>query len=238
MQKLRLDIWSDIVCPWCYIGKRHLEQALVTFEHAADVEIVWHAFELDPDAPKLRTDGLDQLERLSKKYGVPVAQAQQMIDRMVNAGKDAGLDLRLHEAKSGNTFDAHRLLHWAQDQGKQGELKERLLRGYMTEAKAIGDHEVLVELAHDIGLDETEARAVLSSASYASEVRQDEATAKELGISGVPFFVMAGKLGISGAQPAELLQGALAKAWPIAQSERPPLEPYAEGATCGRQGCD
>ncbi|CAN5561828.1 protein disulfide isomerase FrnE [soil metagenome] len=238
MQKLRLDIWSDIVCPWCYIGKRHLEQALATFEHDADVEVVWHAFELDPSAPKVRTDGFEAVERLSKKYGVSVAEGQQMIDRVINAGKSAGLDLRLHEAKSGNTFDAHRLLHWAHDQGKQGVLKERLLRGYMTEAKAIGDHEVLVELAQDVGLDEAAARAVLASDQYATEVRQDEATAKELGINGVPFFVMAGKLGISGAQPAEVLKGALAKAWSIAQSERPQLEPYADGAACGPQGCD
>ena len=234
--RLQVEVWSDIACPWCYIGKRHLEQALATFEHAREVEVVWHAFELDPTAPRLRTDGLRDVERISKKYGVPVAQAQQMIDRVVSSGKTAGLDLRLSEAKSGNTFDAHRLLHWAHALGKQGVLTERLMSGYMTEGRAIGDHEVLVQLATDVGLDAVDAAAVLASDRYAREVREDEAAAKQLGISGVPFFVMGGKLGVSGAQPAEVLRGVLDKAWLGQQTDQPAAHPA--GAACSPDGAD
>jgi len=234
VQKLRLDIWSDIACPWCYIGKRHLEQALESFEHKDDVEIVWRAFELDPSAPKQRTDSASNVERLAKKYRVPEAQAQQMVDRVIGAGASAGLDLRLHDSKSSNTFDAHRLLHWALEHGKQDALKERIMRAYMTEGALISDHDVLAALAKDVGLDEAEARTVLGSDRYASDVRGDEQLARDLGISGVPFFVLANKIGVSGAQPVETMKQVLAKAW----AERPQLEPFAEGAACGPDGCD
>jgi predicted DsbA family dithiol-disulfide isomerase len=233
VQKLQVDIWSDIACPWCYIGKRHLEQALATFEHAADVEIRWRAFELDPAAPRVRDGSQTYAERLAKKYGVSAAQGQQMIDRVVGAGAKAGLAFRYDLVKSGNTFDAHRLLHWAHEEGKQGELKERMLRGYMTEGAAIGEPEVLATLAADVGLDAAEAHAILAGDRYTTEVRADEALARELGISGVPFFVMAGRIGISGAQPAEVLSSALAKAW-----TEPAVERSADGAACGPDGCD
>ncbi|MEO8698769.1 MAG: DsbA family oxidoreductase [Kofleriaceae bacterium] len=221
MQKLQLDIWSDIACPWCYIGKRHLEQALSTFEHAADVEIHWHAFELDPSAPRIRDSSQTYAERISKKYGVSTAQGQQMIDRVIGTAEKSGLQFRYDVIKPGNTFDAHRLLHWAHGQGRQGELKERLLRGYMTEGAAIGDPDVLVTLAAEAGLDATEARAILDGDRYTAEVRSDERLAQELGITGVPFFVMAGRIGVSGAQPAEVLRDALAKAWTEHASANP-----------------
>jgi len=237
VQKLQLDIWSDIACPWCYIGKRHLEQALATFEHAADVEIHWRAFELDPSAPRVGDRVQSYAERIAKKYGVPVAQGQQMIDRVIGAGAKAGLPFRYDLVTPGNTFDAHRLLHWAHELGKQGELKERMLRGYMTEGAAIGDRDVLVQLAADVGLDAGEARTVLETERYTEAVRADEDLARELGISGVPFFVMAGKIGVSGAQPAELLRDALDKAW-ADHVAKPKLETFAEGAACGPDGCD
>lgn len=232
MQKLRVDIWSDIACPWCYIGKRHLEQALATFEHKDDVEIVWRAFELDPSAPKLR-EAVPNAERLAQKYNVTVEQAHVMMERVIAAGKRAGLDMKLHESKSGNTFDAHRLLHWAGTLGKQDAMKERLMRAYQSEGAVISNPDVLVGLAADIGLDATEARAILDSDRYASDVRGDEQLARELGISGVPFFVLAGKLGVSGAQPVETMKQVLAKAW----AERPQLEQVADGAACGPDGC-
>jgi predicted DsbA family dithiol-disulfide isomerase len=234
VQKLRLDIWSDIACPWCYIGKRHLEQALASFEHKDDVEIVWRAFELDPSAPKQRSDSGSNVERLAKKYRVPEAQAQLMVDRVIGAGATAGLDLKLHDTKSGNTFDAHRMLHWALEHGKQDALKERIMRAYMTEGALISDPDVLVALAKEVGLDEAEARAVVESDRYTADVRGDEQLARELGITGVPFFVLANKIGVSGAQPVETLKQALAKAW----AERPQLEHFAEGAACGPDGCD
>jgi predicted DsbA family dithiol-disulfide isomerase len=233
VQKLQLDIWSDIACPWCYIGKRHLEQALATFDHAAEVEIVWHAFELDPSAPRVRDSSQSYAERIAKKYGVTPAQGEEMIQRVVGAGARAGLGFRYDQVKSGNTFDAHRLLHWAHELGVQGELKERMLRGYMIEGVAIGEPEALVALAADVGLDAAEARAILAGDRYAKEVRADERRAHELGIGGVPFFVMAGRIGVSGAQPAEVLKAALDKAW----AEQPALETVAEGAACGPDGC-
>jgi predicted DsbA family dithiol-disulfide isomerase len=234
VQKLRLDIWSDIACPWCYIGKRHLEQALDGFEHKADVEIVWRAYELDPTAPKQRKDVTSNVERLAKKYRVPEAQAITMIDRVISAGQAAGLELKLHETKSGNTFDAHRMLHWALEHCKQDALKERMLKAYMTEGVVISDPEVLIALAKDVGLDETEARAVVESDRYTADVRADEKLAGELGITGVPFFVLANKIGVSGAQPVETMKLVLQKAW----AERPQLEQLAEGAACGPDGCD
>jgi predicted DsbA family dithiol-disulfide isomerase len=232
-QKLQIDVWSDIACPWCYIGKRHLEQALATFDHKDEVEIVWRAFELDPTAPKVR-EAIPNVERLAQKYRVSPEQARAMMDRVITAGKGAGLELKLHDSKSGNTFDAHRLLHWAHELGKQDALKERMMRAYQTEGQVISDPDVLVRLATEIGLDETEARAVVTSDRYAANVRADEKLAQELGITGVPFFVLAGKLGVSGAQPVEVMKQVLAKAW----ADRPQLETFAEGAACGPEGCD
>jgi len=173
VQKLRIDVWSDIACPWCYIGKRHLEQALDSFEHKDDVEIVWRAFELDPSAPKLR-EPVPNAERLAQKYRVTVEQAHAMMARVIDAGKKAGLDMKLHDSKSGNTFDAHRLLHWAGTLGKQDAMKERLMRAYQSEGAVISNLDVLVGLAAEIGLDATEACVVLDSDRYASDVRGDE----------------------------------------------------------------
>lgn len=233
MQKLQLDIWSDIACPWCYIGKRHLEEALATFEHADAVELRWRAFELDPNAPRVRDSSETYVERIAKKYGVPAAQGELMLARVIDTGARAGLAFDYDMIKPGNTFDAHRLLHWAHELGKQDALKERFLRGYMTEGAAIGERDVLVRLAEEAGLEAEAARAVLESGRYTDEVRADEQLARELGIRGVPFFVMGGRLGVSGAQPAEALHDALVTAW----AELPATE-VADGAACGPDGCD
>ncbi|HET7504530.1 MAG TPA: DsbA family oxidoreductase [Kofleriaceae bacterium] len=236
MAKLRIDIWSDIACPWCYVGKRRLEQALDRFQHRADTEIVWRAFELDPAAPWILDTSQSYAERLARKYGTQPREAQAMIDRMVDTAAKDGLDLRFDHIRPGNTFDAHRLLHLAHDRGTQDAVKERLLRAYLTEGQPIGDPDVLATCAREAGLDEPEVRAVLEGDRYATEVRKDEALARELGITGVPFFVLAGRLGVSGAQPADVLLGALERAW--SELHRPELERFAEGATCGPDGCD
>jgi predicted DsbA family dithiol-disulfide isomerase len=234
VSKLHVDIWSDIACPWCYVGKRHLEQALQRFEHRDDVEVVWRAFELDPAAPRIRDASQSYAERLAKKYGTQTPQAQAMIDRMVDTAARDGLELRFDHIRPGNTFDAHRLLHLAGDRGVQDALKERLLRAYLTEGQPIGDREVLASAAREVGVDEQEARDVLDGDRYAAEVRRDEAIARELGISGVPFFVIGGRFGVSGAQPADVLLGALQRAW----SEIPQPADVVEGAACGPDGCD
>ncbi|HMG24952.1 MAG TPA: DsbA family oxidoreductase [Kofleriaceae bacterium] len=236
MAKLRIDIWSDIACPWCYVGKRRLEAALAQFAHAGEVEIAWRAFELDPAAPRVRDATQSYAERLGSKYGASPAQAQGMIDRMVATAASDGIAMRFDHIRPGNTFDAHRLLHLAHERGAQGALKERLLRAYLTEGEAIGEPEVLARLAREVGLDGGEVDELLAGDRCAVEVRQDEAMARELGISGVPFFVLAGRLGVSGAQPVEVLHSALERAW--SELRAPDIEPIAEGAVCGPDGCD
>ena len=236
MAKLRIDIWSDIACPWCYVGKRHLEQALARFAHKDDVAIVWRAFELDTSAPRIRDTSQGYVERLAAKYRVPQPQAQAMIDRMVDTAAQDGLALRFDHIRPGNTFHAHRLIHLAHDRGNQDALKERLLRAYLTEGQAIGEPDVLRSLAREVGLDGQEVDDVLGGDRYTSEVRQDEALARELGITGVPFFVLAGRLGVSGAQPVDVLLGALGRAW--SELDQPGLEQVVEGAACGPDGCD
>ncbi|HEX3766405.1 MAG TPA: DsbA family oxidoreductase [Kofleriaceae bacterium] len=238
MAKLRIDIWSDIACPWCYVGKRHLEQALGRFPHRDEVEIVWRAFELDPSAPRVRDTQQSYAERLARKYGTTPVQAQAMIDRMVDTAAGDGLALRFDHIRPGNTFDAHRLLHLAHERGMQDALKERLLRAYLTEGQAIGEPEVLAPLAREVGLDEREVADLLAGDRFAAEVRQDEALARELGITGVPFFVLAGRLGVSGAQPADVLLGALDRAWTELRPDIPDIAPIVEGAVCGPDGCD
>lgn len=236
MAKLRIDIWSDIACPWCYVGKRRLEQALARFPHRAEVDIVWRAFELDPSAPRVRDPEQSYAERLARKYGTTPPQAQAMIDRMVDTAAGDGLTMRFDHIRPGNTFDAHRLLHLAHLRGLQDALKERLFRAYLTEGQAIGEPGVLAPLAIEVGLPADEVTELLAGDLHAADVRKDEALARELGISGVPFFVLAGRLGVSGAQPADVLLGALERAW--TEFRTPEIVPIVEGAVCGPDGCD
>jgi len=234
MKKLRIDVWSDIACPWCYVGKRRREAALEKFPHRDEVEVVWRAFELDPSAPAERPTDVGYAERLAKKYGTSVKEAQGMIARMTEVAAGDGLDFHFEKIRPGNTFNAHRVLHLAGERGKQDAVKERYLLAYMTEGAPIGDTETLIRLAAEAGLDADEVRATLASDSYAQAVREDEDEARQLGISGVPFFVLATRLAVSGAQPAELLLRALTQAWKEIDA-RP--EVFAEGAVCGPDGC-
>jgi predicted DsbA family dithiol-disulfide isomerase len=208
---MKVEIWSDVVCPWCYIGKRRFEAALARFDHRDDVEVVWRSFELDPGAPAVREGSY--AGRLAAKYGVPVTEAQAMIDRMTGAAAGTGLAFRFDIARPGNTFDAHRLLHLALDRGVQDAAKERLLAAAFTEGLPIGDRDTLVHLGADAGLDATEVRAVLEGDTYGAEVRRDEREAAELGIHGVPFFVVDRRYAVSGAQAPEVLLAMLDQAW-------------------------
>jgi predicted DsbA family dithiol-disulfide isomerase len=236
MSKLRVDIWSDIACPWCFVGKRRLEAALSRLPPGErdQVEVVWRAFELDPSAPRERDRSESYAERLSKKYGSPLAQARARIESMTQTAKADGLDFDFERIRPGNTFDAHRLVHLGEQVGLQDAVKERFLLGYMSQGEAIGDPAVLQRLATEAGLPADEVRAVLASDRFKEEVRADESEARELGINGVPFFVFDQRLAVSGAQPAEVLLGALKQAL----AERAPkLAPFEEGATCGPEGC-
>ncbi len=208
---MRVEIWSDVVCPWCYIGKRHFEAALAAFDHADEVEVVWRSFELDPSAPDVHEG--DYAGRLASKYRVPVSEAHAMIDQMTAAGQRSGLEMRFDIARPGNTFDAHRLLHLAAERGLQGALKERLLAATFTEGAPIGDHQALTGLAVEAGLDGAEATSVLATDRYADQVRADERATAEYGIDAVPFFVLDGAYGVPGAQGSEVLLEALNRAW-------------------------
>jgi predicted DsbA family dithiol-disulfide isomerase len=208
MAPLTVEIWSDIVCPWCYIGKRRFEAALAEFPH--DVEYTWRSFELDPGAPPVREHSA--AEHLASKYGMSVEQAEASHAQMTELAAQEGLEYHFDTARGGNSFDAHRLLHLAAAHGKQDEAKERLMRAYFTEGVAIGDREALVALAADIGLDPDQARTVLDGDEYADAVRADELLAQRIGIQGVPFFVLNRRYGVSGAQPAAVLVQALEKA--------------------------
>jgi predicted DsbA family dithiol-disulfide isomerase len=208
MPALRVDVWSDIACPWCYVGKRRLEAAIARLpDHA--VEVVWRAFELDPTAPRVRSAHTSYEERLARKYGRTIGEAEAMIERMTGVAAAEGLTLRFDRIRPGNTFDAHRLLRLARERGVQGRVKERLFRAYMTEGEAIGDPEVLVRLGAEEGLEPRELREALAGEAYAAEVRAEQ-EASRLGIHAVPFFVLGGQYGVAGAQPVEVLHEALA----------------------------
>ena len=234
MAELRVDVWSDIACPWCYVGKRRLERALKEFPHTEDVEVVWHAFELDPAAPKERDPSVSHAERIAKKYGMTTEQARRNSERLCETARGEGLAFDFEHIRSGNTFDAHRLVHFARERGLQDQVKERLLRAYLEQGALMSDHGTLVRLAAEVGLDETEAADVLASEQYAEAVRADEAQAHELGINGVPCFVLDGRFAVSGAQSPQILLSALHQAW----SEREPsAAELPEGAVCGPDGC-
>ncbi|MGD1057207.1 MAG: DsbA family oxidoreductase [Solirubrobacteraceae bacterium] len=208
---MEVEIWSDVACPWCYIGKRRFEAALSQFEHGDEVQVTWRSFELDGEAPHERTG--DRAEHLAKKYGMTVAQAREAEQRLTDAAAGEGLGFRFDMARSGNTFDAHRLVHLAEEQDLQDAMKERLLQAYFTEGELMSDHDTLVRLALEVGVDEQLARETLASDRFAREVRDDERTAGELGISAVPTFVVDRKLGTSGAQPPEALLELLREGW-------------------------
>jgi predicted DsbA family dithiol-disulfide isomerase len=227
---MQVEIWSDVVCPWCFIGKRRFEDALSRFVHADEVEVVWRSFELDPSAPF--SHGVDNADRLAAKYGVSRDQAEGMLERMTRVADDEGLAFRLDIARSGRTFDAHRLLHLAAEHGLQDVLKEALLSAYQEKGQHIADPDVLTTVAVDVGLDADEVRMVLESDRYADEVRRDEREAHEIGVQGVPFFVFDRRYAVSGAQASDVLLDVLERAW----ADRQPVQIVA-GDSCAIDGC-
>jgi predicted DsbA family dithiol-disulfide isomerase len=211
MGPMTVEIWSDVVCPWCYVGKRRFEHALEQFAHRDDVRLTWRSFQLDPAAPPERTHS--GAEHLAAKYGMTVEQAEQSNAQMTELAAGEGLEYHLDRTRGGNSFDAHRLIHLAGARGRQDAMKERLMRAYFTEGEPVGDRETLVRLGTEVGLDEAEARSALEGEAYADTVHADEELAARIGIRGVPYFVLDRRYGVSGAQPSELLLEALEKAW-------------------------
>ncbi|MBI5007665.1 MAG: DsbA family oxidoreductase [Nitrosomonadales bacterium] len=207
---MRVEIWSDVICPWCYIGKRNFEKALADFPHREQVQIVWRSFELDPGSPRQLPGTLEEM--LAKKYRVSRQEAAAMISRVTEAARGAGLEYRLDQARSGNTFDVHRLLHHAAGQGLGAQATERLMHAYFCESLPVGERTALARLAPEFGIAENEAMKVLESEDHAAAVRADEARAASLGINVVPSFVFGEKHLVTGAKPVEGFAEALQQA--------------------------
>jgi predicted DsbA family dithiol-disulfide isomerase len=215
---MRIDIWSDIVCPWCYIGKRRFERALEVFEHREEVNIVHRSFQLDPTMPKGSVR--NHRDVLMSKYGLSESQAGAAQARMVRTAAEEGLEFHLGGV-TGNTFDAHRLLHLARDRGIQDAVIERFYRAHFTEQRSIFDEASLEELAAEAGLNVDEARDVLRGEAYADAVAADLRDARGLGVTGVPYYLLDHCDAVSGAQPSELFTEALTKAWTDAHVAAP-----------------
>lgn len=214
---MEVDIWSDIACPWCYVGRSRLRSALAGFEGAGDVSVRWHSFELDPQAPAERAG--DYAQALAHKYGTTRDEAAEMLGRMTGLAAAEGLEIDFERLRAANTFDAHRLVRLALEEGRQDEAKERLMRAYFAEGELLSDHGVLARLAREVGLEESAVREMLAGDAYAEDVRSDEYTASRLGIRGVPFFVIDRAFAIEGAQSPEYILEVLRRA--RAASEQP-----------------
>jgi predicted DsbA family dithiol-disulfide isomerase len=208
---MQVEVWSDVVCPWCYIGKRKLETALSRFAHADQVAVVWRSFQLDPSIPEGHTEAT--LPALAAKYGRSVEEMASMQQRVEEVAAGEGLEYHLADGVSGNTLLAHQLLHLAADRGVQGALKERLLRAHFTEQRSVFDVDSLVPLAVEAGLDAEETQTALTDGRYLAAVREDIDTARALGATGVPFFVVDRTYGAAGARPAEVLLQLLERGW-------------------------
>jgi predicted DsbA family dithiol-disulfide isomerase len=230
---VKVEIWSDVVCPWCAIGKHRFEKALARFAHRDEVEVSYHSFELDPGAPR-EPEG-DLAGHLAAKYGMSRERAEDMHRQVTETAAADGWEFHFERALRGNTFDAHRLLHLAADRGVQDAVKERLFRGYFEQGEAIADPDTLVRLGAEAGLDADEVRAVLASDRYADAVRADERQAQAYGITAVPFFVVDRKYGVAGAQPPEALLQVLETAW----AEAHPLQVLTPvgGEACADGSC-
>lgn len=215
---MKVEIWSDVVCPFCYIGKRKFEMALDGFGAKDKVEIEWKSFQLDPEMDN--SEGLNVHEYLGKRKGGTTADGKRMNDGMAAIAAEVGLQYNFDIAIINNTLAAHRLLHWAKEGGKQNELKERIFKAYYTEGKDTADYDTLVALATEIGLDGEEARTVLEENKYETEVLQDQQQAYQVGVQGVPFYVFNNKYAVSGAQSPEVFKQVLQKVW---EEEAPAL---------------
>ena len=237
---LDIDIWSDIACPWCFIGKRRFEKALEAFPHRDQVQVTWHSFQLDPDLPE-RSE-LSEREYLSQRKGIPIQKVDQMVGQITEVARGEGLSYDFDALVPANSRKAHRLLHAAKRAGLDvGAVKEALLSAHFERGEATSDDDVLARIGVAAGLDEDAATAALVDPDLEAAVADDIEQARQLGIGGVPFFVLQDKYGISGAQPAELFSQALAQVWEEIKPQQPSFItiPGTENApACGPEGCD
>ncbi|TMR39786.1 DsbA family oxidoreductase [Actinomadura geliboluensis] len=226
---MRVEIWSDVVCPWCYIGKRHFEKALQGFEHRDHVEVVHRSFQLDPTFPPGET--VDVADMLAEKYGMTREQAVEMNRQMEERAAAAGLEYHLEGGRAGNTVDAHRLVHLAAKQGIQDEVVEALYKAHFTDRRSVFDRDSLVQVVAEAGLDADAAREALASGAFTADVEADQREAAALGATGVPFFVLDRRYGVSGAQPPEAFTEALNRAWTDANPALTTIGGDAEACT-------
>lgn len=236
---MKIEVWSDFVCPFCYIGKRRLEMALEKFSHIDEVTVEYKSYELDPNAEK--NPGKNIHELLAGKYGMSVEKAKNSNEELGKQAADIGLTYNFDTMQHTNTFDAHRVAKYADENGKGKEITERLLNAYFTESRLISDHATLIELAGEVGLDKDEVTKLLKVDDYAIHVRADEEQARQIGVQGVPFFVFNEKYAVSGAQPPEAFSEVLEKVWEE-ENEKPVLEslnPTKSKTTyCTDEGCE
>lgn len=228
---MTIDIWSDVACPYCYIGKRHLEAALARFPHMEEVEINWRSFELDPQAPA-KSSG-DLYDMLSKKYRMPRQQAQEMTRGVENMGQGVGINFDFAQAVPVNTLNAHRLVHLAAEYGLQDQAEEALFKAYFTEGKDLSDLAILAQIGTQLGLDAQVVTETLNSNAFTEAVRADEEFAYQIGVQGVPFFVFDQKYALRGAQPVDAFVQTLEAVWEKAQ-----VAVAESGEACDVDGCE
>lgn len=231
---MKIEIWSDVMCPFCYIGKNNFEEALNKLPFKDEVQVEWKSFQLDPSLDPKQTQ--NTIEYFREKKGFPEAQATQMISQVAQMGKGAGIDFNFEKALITNTFSAHKLLHLAKKYNKSNEMEEALFIAHFIDGKNVGDTEVLVSLAESLDLDKEEARQAVTTDQWNNEVNQDILEARNNGVSGVPFFVLNGKYAVSGAQPVETFEEALQ------QTYKETVSPFKDisgssGASCDADGC-
>lgn len=205
---MKVEVWSDVICPWCWLGRARLAKAVAASPKKSEIEVVFRSFELDPSTPK--DLDVSTNEMLKKKFGIGQAQIDAMHERIAGMGKEEGIEFRFDKTRTSNTFEAHQLVHLAAAHGKRTEMVDRLFEANFHDGIRVGDRTKLVALAVEIGLAQADVEAALETQEYAAAVRADEAQAKTLGISGVPFFLVDGETGISGAESVAVLARALA----------------------------
>ncbi|MDF2694443.1 MAG: oxidoreductase [Labilithrix sp.] len=209
-QGMRIDVWSDVICPWCWLGRARLDKAVAASADRDPIEIVYRSFELDPSSD--RTLDIPTNEMLQKKFGMGQAQIDAMHARVAGLGQEEGIEFKFERARTSNTFEAHQLTHFAHEHGKRLAMVDRLFEANFKEGIRVGDRASLVKLAGEVGLDAAEAERALAEERFADAVRADQSAARELGIRGVPFFVFDGKAAVSGAESVATLQSAIARA--------------------------
>lgn len=233
---MKIQIWSDIQCPFCYIGKRHLESALEQFSHRDAVEIEWKSYQLDPSLPEQALKGTDVYHYLAKSKGISVEQSTKMHNDVAAWAQGVGLSYRFDKTVVANSMKAHRIIQYSKQQGLGDVAEERLFQAYFTEGKDLSDHEVLKSLGKEIGLTEAGVDEALTDARYVHLVQQDIRQAAQLGIRGVPFFLIDGKYAVSGAQPTTVFLQGLEQAYNAWKQEQPAIEKLADGPSCAPDG--